>query len=182
MLKKREIKWERMLNEWNDLYIRFHYKKLKQRCYKGIPPSVRPQAWFYLCCDQHLIQAYPQVFEYLSKLHGNPKCIKDIKQDLNRRHIKFVKNVSNQKDLFKVLKAYCILNEEVGYCTAQASIAAFLLMHMPLYQAFWCFVFLCNKYLYGYYDHESKAVSSDGKTLITLLERVSPKAYKHLVS
>ena len=50
-----------------------------------------------------------------------------------------------QKELFNVLKAYSILNPKVGYCQAQAPIAAFLLMHLPAEQAFWCFVSVCDR-------------------------------------
>jgi hypothetical protein len=42
-----------------------------------------------------------------------------------------------QRELFQVLKAYSILNASIGYCQAQAPLAAFLLMHMPAEQAFW---------------------------------------------
>lgn len=52
-----------------------------------------------------------------------------------------------QKELFNVLKAYSLLNPKVGYCQAQAPIAAFLLMHMPAEEAFWCFVSVCDKYV-----------------------------------
>jgi hypothetical protein len=44
------------------------------------------------------------------------------------------------------------LKPEVGYCQAQAPIAAFLLMHMPAEQAFWCFVAICDNYLRDYYS------------------------------
>lgn len=57
----------------------------------------------------------------------------------------------SQKELFNVLKAYTILKPEVGYCQAQAPIAAFLLMHLPAEQAFWCFVAICDDYLSDYY-------------------------------
>lgn len=57
-----------------------------------------------------------------------------------------------QADLFRILKAYSIFNPSVGYCQAQAPIAAALLMHMPAEQAFWCLVSICEKYLPGYYS------------------------------
>lgn len=52
-----------------------------------------------------------------------------------------------QIELFNVLKAYSIYNPKVGFCQAQAPIAAFLLMHMPAEQAFWCFVSVCDKWV-----------------------------------
>lgn len=69
-----------------------------------------------------------------------------------------------QRDLFQVLKAYSILNSSVGYCQAQAPLAAFLLMHMPAEQAFWCLVSICDKYLGGYYS-QGMVSPSVGKSL-----------------
>jgi hypothetical protein len=64
-----------------------------------------------------------------------------------------------QRDLFQVLKAYSILNSTVGFSQAQAPLAAFLLMHMPAEQAFWCLVSICDKYLAGYYTPEMVSLS-----------------------
>lgn len=60
--------------------------------------------------------------------------------------------IFSQIDLFNVLKAYSIKNPSVGYCQAQAPIAAFLLMYMPAENAFWCLVNICDEYLKGYYS------------------------------
>lgn len=60
--------------------------------------------------------------------------------------------ISRQQDLLEVLKSFSILNPDVGYCQAQAPLAAFLLMHMPAEEAFWCLVSICDKYLSGYYS------------------------------
>ena len=46
----------------------------------------------------------------------------------------------SEEVLFKLLKAYTVLHPEEGYCQAQAPIAAVLLMHMPVRDAFFCFV------------------------------------------
>jgi hypothetical protein len=69
---------------------------------------------------------------------------------LNSCSVSFCFN--RQRELFQVLKAYSILNTSIGYCQAQAPLAAFLLMHMPAEQAFWCLVSICDKYLAGYYS------------------------------
>jgi len=86
-----------------------------------------------------------------------------------------------QQDLFRVLKAFSILNAEDGYCQAHAPIAATLLMHMPAEDAFWCLVAICDKYLKDYYSPGMVALQLDGDILFGLLKRVSPPAYKHLV-
>ncbi len=37
-----------MLEDW-DQYMLKHYKKVRERCRKGIPSSVRARAWMHLC-------------------------------------------------------------------------------------------------------------------------------------
>jgi len=82
----------------------------------------------------------------------NSSCIEMLCLPLNSHWLCFFFFFDRQRDLFQVLKAYSILNSNVGYCQAQAPLAAFLLMHMPAEQAFWCLVSICDKYLAGYYS------------------------------
>lgn len=181
---RRERKWIRMLNNWSS-FMTNNYRKVRERCRKGIPPSVRLRAWLNLCGGQLLMTENPDLYEELIKRPGDPKYIEDIKKDLHRQfphHEMFVENAPGQQELFQVLKAYSILNTKVGYCQAQAPIAAFLLMHMPAVQAFWCLVAVCDKYLVGYYSQGMETLQRDGDILFALLKRVSPVAYKHLVS
>jgi len=86
-----------------------------------------------------------------------------------------------QRELFRVLKAYSILNsEEIGYCQAQAPVAAMLLMHMPAEEAFWCLVAICQRYLPGYYNEGLEAILIEGDVLEYLLEKVAPSVHRHL--
>lgn len=47
VLRQREAKWLDMLNNW-DKWMAKKHKKVKLRCQKGIPPSLRGRAWLYL--------------------------------------------------------------------------------------------------------------------------------------
>ncbi|TSM12520.1 TBC1 domain family member 10A [Bagarius yarrelli] len=47
VLRQREVKWLEMLNSW-DKWMSKKHKKVKLRCQKGIPPSLRGRAWLYL--------------------------------------------------------------------------------------------------------------------------------------
>lgn len=80
--------------------------------------------------------------------------------------IEFLINVKlifiRQQELFNVLKAYTIYNPKAGYCQAQAPVAAFLLMHMPAVQAFWCLVRISDNYLENYYSPSMEVVQRDG--------------------
>jgi hypothetical protein len=44
VLRRREVKWLQMIKNW-DTFMMEHYTKVKERCRKGIPASLRGQAW-----------------------------------------------------------------------------------------------------------------------------------------
>lgn len=183
VVRKREVKWLDMLENW-EKWMSKRFKKVKERCRKGIPPSLRARAWQYLCGSKFMMDHNRGVFEQYLAQPGDPKWIDDIKKDLHRQfpfHEMFVaRGGHGQEDLFKVLKAYVVHNPVDGYCQAQAPIAAVLLMHMPAEQAFWCLVSICEKYLPGYYSAGLEAVQTDGDVLFGLLKKVVPQTYKHL--
>ncbi|KAM8918000.1 TBC1 domain family member 10A isoform 3-T3 [Lycaon pictus] len=183
VLRQRESKWLDMLNNW-DKWMAKKHKKIRLRCQKGIPPSLRGRAWQYLSGGKVKLQQNPGKFDELDMSPGDPKWLDVIERDLHRQfpfHEMFVSRGGHgQQDLFRVLKAYTLYRPEEGYCQAQAPIAAVLLMHMPAEQAFWCLVQICEKYLPGYYSEKLEAIQLDGEILFSLLQKVSPVAHKHL--
>ncbi|CAL1543649.1 unnamed protein product [Lymnaea stagnalis] len=182
-LRKRETKWLDMFVNW-DKWMSKRFKKVKERCRKGVPPSLRARAWQHLCGSFFIMEQNKGVFEEYLRLPGDPKCIDDINKDLDRQfplHEMFLsKGGVGQESLFEVLKAYTIHRPVEGYCQAQAPIAALLLMHMPVEQAFWCLVVICDKYITGYYSPGLEAVQLDGDVLFGLLKKTSPSVYKHM--
>ncbi|KAK1328377.1 hypothetical protein QTO34_011950 [Cnephaeus nilssonii] len=209
VLRQRESKWLDMLNNW-DKWMAKKHKKIRLRCQKGIPPSLRGRAWQYLSGGKVKLQQNPGKFDELDMSPGDSKWLDVIERDLHRQfpfHEMFVSRGGHgQQDLFRVLKAYTLYRPEEGYCQAQAPIAAVLLMHMPAevppgpgqagggqgtpsskalclshpQQAFWCLVQICEKYLPGYYSEKLEAIQLDGEILFSLLQKVSPVAHKHL--
>ncbi|XP_078523366.1 TBC1 domain family member 10A [Lissotriton helveticus] len=183
VLRHRESKWLEMLSSW-DKWMAKRHKKIRLRCQKGIPPSLRGRAWQYLSGSKVKMEQNRGKFDDLDIMAGDPKWVDVIERDLHRQfpfHEMFVaRGGHGQQDLFRVLKAYTLYRPDEGYCQAQAPIAAVLLMHMPAEQAFWCLVQICEKYLPGYYSEKLEAIQLDGKILFSLLRRVSPVAYKHL--
>nr|DBA22796.1 TPA: hypothetical protein GDO54_013797 [Pyxicephalus adspersus] len=172
-----------MLSNW-DKWMAKRHKKIKLRCHKGIPPSLRGRAWQYLSGSRVKMDQNPKKFTELDSMAGDPKWLDIIERDLHRQfpfHEMFVaRGGHGQQDLFRVLKAYTLYRPDEGYCQAQAPIAAVLLMHMPAEQAFWCLVQICEKYLPGYYSEKLEAIQLDGRILFALLRKVSTVAYKHL--
>ncbi|XP_067461250.1 TBC1 domain family member 10A-like [Thunnus thynnus] len=183
VLRQREVKWLDMLSHWDKWMIK-RFNKVRLRCQKGIPPSLRGRAWLYLSGGKVKREQNHGKFQELDSLPGDPKWIDVIEKDLHRQfpfHEMFVaRGGHGQQDLFRVLKAYTLYRPEEGYCQAQAPIAAVLLMHMPAEDAFWGLVQICEKYLPGYYSPGLEAIQLDGEILFALLRRVSPLAFRHL--
>lgn len=84
--------------------------------------------------------------------------------------------------MYEVLKAYAAHNPDVGYCQAQAPIAAILLMHLPPEQAFWVFVQINEEYVKGYFSVGLMAIKEDAKATELLIQRICPHGYQLLVS
>ncbi|XP_073491386.1 uncharacterized protein [Aquarana catesbeiana] len=181
--RQRELKWLDMFNHW-DKWLMRRFQKVKLRCRKGIPSSLRARAWQYLSNSHHLLSKNPGKFEELERHPGDPKWLDVIEKDLHRQfpfHEMFAaRGGHGQQDLYRILKAYTVYRPEEGYCQAQAPVAAVLLMHMPAEQAFWCLVQICDKYLPGYYSAGLEAIQLDGEIFFALLRRVCPMAYRHL--
>jgi hypothetical protein len=181
-VKLREKKWLKMLNEW-DHYMEKKPKKIKERCRKGIPSSLRHRAWLYLTGAHRLKEQQPGRFDDLLKLPDNA-FIKDIEKDLGRtfpHHELFVGSTSQgQTDLKRVLKAFAHHNEEIGYCQAMAPVAATLLLNMPAEDAFWCLVQICHRYLPNYYSKGLRGIQVDAKVLDSLVAKTLPDVSKHL--
>uniref|UniRef100_A0A183GF05 Rab-GAP TBC domain-containing protein n=1 Tax=Heligmosomoides polygyrus TaxID=6339 RepID=A0A183GF05_HELPZ len=159
-LRKREKKWIHMLDNWR-YFMDEKYATVRERCRKGIPPSLRGKAWKYLCGAMYQMEVSSNrtVFDKCITQPGDAKWIDDIEKDLNRQfpnHEMFARTGkfgdAGKEDLFQLLKAWTVLHPEEGYCQGQAPIASVLLMHMPLRDAFYCFVQLCHRYLPDYYS------------------------------
>ncbi|KAM4717030.1 LOW QUALITY PROTEIN: TBC1 domain family member 10B [Anableps anableps] len=181
--RQREMKWLDMFCHW-DKWVKHRFQKVKLRCRKGIPSSLRSKAWQLLSDSQELLEANPGKFEELEREPGEAKWLDIIEKDLHRQfpfHEMFAaRGGHGQQDLYRILKAYTVYRPDEGYCQAQAPVAAVLLMHMPAEQAFWCLVQICEKYLPGYYSAGLEAIQLDGEIFFCLLRRTCPMAYRHL--
>ncbi len=183
--RRREAKWLDMFANW-DAFMMDEYSRIRGRCRKGIPSSVRARAWLYLCgAHRHLDKRSNTEFRRLYNQRGNQKYVDDIEKDLHRNfptHEMFggAYERIGQTELYRVLKAYSVLNPVDGYCQAMAPLAALLLMNMPSEQAFWCMVAICDRYIPGYYSPGMEAIQLDGDILFGLLKKVAPAVHKHL--
>ena len=78
VLRKREQKWLQMLNNW-DKFMVDQYKKVRSRCRKGIPPSTRPEAWYYLCGAKYLMENPNDENRYQTNTKFEALCVSSIR-------------------------------------------------------------------------------------------------------
>ena len=181
--KRREWKWLEMINKWDDVILNKR-AKVKERCQKGIPQSVRSLAWQCLSGAAKLKAAKPNQYEEtLSKSDGrewDDIIQKDIPRTF-RHHCMFYENKSQgQEALRNVLLAYSMYDQSVGYNQALAPIAAVLLMRMQEDETFWMLVTICKNYLPGYYGEKMEALRLDGYIFDALLKVIYPDISKHM--
>jgi hypothetical protein len=68
-----------------NLFFSYQIAQVRERCRKGIPPSVRPRAWLYLCGGKLLMEQRRNLYSRLVAQDGDPRWVDDIRKDLNRQ-------------------------------------------------------------------------------------------------
>ncbi|KAG5832969.1 hypothetical protein ANANG_G00296890 [Anguilla anguilla] len=139
------VLWGRIVNEWEE-WRRRKDKLLKELIRKGIPHHFRGIVWQLLgnAVDMVVKQQYAELLKMTSP------CEKLIRRDIARTYpeLDFFKGQDSlgQEVLFNVMKAYSLVDREVGYCQGSAFIVGLLLMQMPEEEAFCVFVRLMQEY------------------------------------
>ena len=115
--QRHERKWAKMSNAW-DTWVQKKGKreKIKERCRKGIPESMRGKAWVHLCgAGTHPDRASKDLFSTLATKqypegHAIQPFLEIIEKDLHRtfpHHINFTENDgAGQESMRRVLRAY----------------------------------------------------------------------------
>ncbi|XP_051776638.1 EVI5-like protein isoform X1 [Erpetoichthys calabaricus] len=139
------ILWGRIVNEWEE-WRRKKEKLLKELIHKGIPHHFRAIVWQLLANAADM----PVKNQYSELLKMSSPCEKLIRRDIARTYPEheFFKGQDSlgQEVLFNVMKAYSLVDREVGYCQGSAFIVGLLLMQMPEEEAFCVFVRLMQEY------------------------------------
>ncbi|XP_077133096.1 ecotropic viral integration site 5 protein homolog isoform X3 [Ranitomeya variabilis] len=137
--------WGRIVNEWEEVYKKKE-KQIKELVRKGIPHHFRAIVWQLLCNAQNM----PIKEQYSDLLKMTSPCEKLIRRDIARTYPEHdffkEKDSLGQEVLFNVMKAYSLVDREVGYCQGSAFIVGLLLMQMPEEEAFCVFVKLMQDY------------------------------------
>ncbi|XP_077309041.1 ecotropic viral integration site 5 protein homolog isoform X2 [Lithobates pipiens] len=137
--------WGRIVNEWEEVYKKKE-KQIKELVRKGIPHHFRAIVWQLLCNAQNM----PIKEQYSELLKMTSPCEKLIRRDIARTYPEHdffkEKDSLGQEVLFNVMKAYSLVDREVGYCQGSAFIVGLLIFQMPEEEAFCVFVKLMQDY------------------------------------
>lgn len=181
---ERQKKWVKMLKNWDSSVVK---EKLHSRVYKGIPNSLRTEAW----CKLLLIDKVKKINngKYVEMMKLARKYSTDARQidsDVNRQfreHLHYRERYSiKQQSLFNVLTAYAMYNSEVGYCQGMSGLAGVLLMYMDEEDAFWAVhILLTNpKYaMHGLYKEGFPKLTRFLAHHDRILNKLLPKVKKH---
>lgn len=147
-LKDSVQKWEEFLNHPDRIKMRIDWQKLEDTVKAGIPRHKRGEIWQFLaeqhchhlnaviniCEDIDLTMPYEDLLKQLTS-HQHAILI-----DLGRtfpNHPYYSQPLGpGQLALFNLLKAYSLLDREVGYCQGLSFVAGILLLHMNEERAF----------------------------------------------
>ncbi|XP_014642230.1 PREDICTED: TBC1 domain family member 1 isoform X2 [Ceratotherium simum simum] len=144
-LKEVTTVWEKMLGTPGRAKIKFDMEKMHSAVGQGVPRHHRGEIWKFLAEQYHLKHQFPSkqqpkdtpYKELLKQLTSQQHAILI---DLGRTfptHPYFSAQLgAGQLSLYNILKAYSLLDQEVGYCQGLSFVAGILLLHMGEEEAF----------------------------------------------
>ncbi|XP_076992703.1 TBC1 domain family member 1 isoform X2 [Tamandua tetradactyla] len=150
-LKEVTTVWEKMLSTPGRSKIKFDMEKMHSAVGQGVPRHHRGEIWKFLAEQYQLRHQFPSkqqpkdtpYKELLKQLTSQQHAILI---DLGRTfptHPYFSAQLgAGQLSLYNILKAYSLLDQEVGYCQGLSFVAGVLLLHMSEEEAFKMLKFL----------------------------------------
>ncbi|XP_047221462.1 TBC1 domain family member 1 isoform X3 [Girardinichthys multiradiatus] len=144
-LKEVTVVWEKLLSTPGRTKVKFDTDTIHAAVAQGVPRQHRGEIWKFLSEQYLLQQTVP------SRPPSNPTPYKELLKQLTSQqhailidlgrtfptHPYFQAQLgAGQLSLFNILKAYSLLDPEVGYCQGLSFIAGVLLLHMGEEDAF----------------------------------------------
>ncbi|XP_056611491.1 TBC1 domain family member 4 isoform X2 [Triplophysa dalaica] len=143
--KEVQALWDRKLSSPCRTKVQWDKEEIHSAVYQGVPKSRRGEVWLLLFQQHRLRNRLPQRQQppdtsYQDLLKQLTAQQHSILVDLGRTfptHQYFSTQLgAGQLSLYNLLKAYSLLDTEVGYCQGISFVAGLLLLHMSEEQAF----------------------------------------------
>lgn len=183
--QKKIKKWIKIIKRWDK--VDYNSKKFSKLIYKGIPNIVRPQCWRLITNISEFKNSYRCSYKSLLEKQISPEISYQLDVDINRssrNHIMFKDRYGKgQIALFNVLKAYSILDPELGYCQSMSDVAALILKYFEEEEAFWLLVKIIEDEKFQFYGRYVDGFPLLKRTFYVhnrLLEIALPSLSKHL--
>ncbi|XP_061547111.1 TBC1 domain family member 4 isoform X6 [Phycodurus eques] len=137
--------WEKKLTAPGRTTVRQDRDHLYRALCRGVPKSRRGEVWLLLChqhrlCRRHPLRRPPADTPYgdlLKQLTAQQHAILvDLGRTFPNLEYFSAQLGAGQLSLYNLLKAYSLLDTEVGYCQGVSFVAGVLLLHMSEEQAF----------------------------------------------
>ncbi|KAJ6655391.1 hypothetical protein lerEdw1_005449 [Lerista edwardsae] len=150
-LREVTLVWEKMLSMPARSKLKFDMEKIHSAVGKGVPRHHRGEIWKFLAEQYQLKHQFaskqqPKDTPYKELLKQLTSQQHAILIDLGRTfptHPYFSAQLgAGQLSLYNILKAYSLLDPEVGYCQGLSFVAGVLLLHMSEEEAFMMLKFL----------------------------------------
>uniref|UniRef100_UPI0035901CD4 TBC1 domain family member 1-like isoform X1 n=1 Tax=Myxine glutinosa TaxID=7769 RepID=UPI0035901CD4 len=145
------LNWQKMLNTPNRENVGLPTDILQSIIHRGVPRQLRGEIW-QLLMEQHRLRSTRATRKPTSNMPYNDLLKQLTSQqhailiDLGRTfptHPYFSAQLgAGQLSLFNLLKAYSLLDREVGYCQGLSFVAGVLILHLPEEEAFELLKFL----------------------------------------
>ncbi|XP_055290906.1 TBC1 domain family member 1 isoform X5 [Moschus berezovskii] len=144
-LKEVTTVWEKILSTPGRSKIKFDMEKMHSAVGQGVPRHHRGEVWKFLAEQHHLQHPFPckqqpkdtPYKELLKQLTSQQHAILiDLGRTFPTHPYYSAQLGAGQLSLYNILKAYSLLDQEVGYCQGLSFVAGILLLHMGEEEAF----------------------------------------------
>ncbi|GAA5840021.1 hypothetical protein JCM3766R1_000642 [Sporobolomyces carnicolor] len=173
--------WGRVMSDYEEV-ARTQPRELSKAIQRGIPQSLRGMTWQLMAAakDPTLEMVYQELLAQTSSHE------KSISRDLSRtfpKHEYFMDEAGvGQENLFNVVKAYSLYDEEVGYTQGLQFIVGPLLLNMPDEETFCVLVRLMKSYdLRSHYTPNMPGLQLRLFQFDRLVEELLPGVFLHML-
>ena len=166
--------------------------RLKTLIRNGVPPQLRGDIWWRCCGGAELQQKakeqerYEELLKHIPEMEANGShVLYEIDKDLPRTmpELKVLTSVGSPvlASMRRILLAYAVRNQNIGYCQSMNFLACLLLLHMEEERAFWALSSLLENILPpDYYSPNMIGGRVDQAVFQACLLQRLPSVYRHL--